>query len=262
MIFTAYLDESGTHAGASVSALAGFVGHARQWRKFEKRVGRLSARFHVNIFHAIDVRRGDDDFEGWTVDKKIDFYDEFQHIINDTLESGVVAFLEEDDYKYYRNLYWPKKTRPDSKYTLMFRGCLAHIVDVIGHIPDTIEPHLYVVLEDGHKNAQDVVRNYDCVRGRLGNTGRALSGLSFDNKKSCLPLAAADLFAYSAWGNRVGQKPIGVPKKPPKSEASYRGNMFWVGLNRDSLDSLHEQAIDIANGRDSSVPYVLRRQPS
>lgn len=109
MIFTAYLDESGTHAGASVSALAGFVGHARQWRKFEKRVGKLFARFQVNIFHAIDVRRGDDDFEGWTVDKKIDFYDEFQHIINDTLESGVVAFLEEDDYKYYRNLYWPKR---------------------------------------------------------------------------------------------------------------------------------------------------------
>lgn len=106
------------------------------------------------------------------------------------------------------------------------------------------------------------MRNYDWVRSRLGNTGRALSGLSFDNKKSCLPLAAADLFAYSAWGNRVGQKPIGVPKKPPKSEASYRGNMFWVGLNRDSLDSLHEQAIDIANGRDFSIPYVLRRQPS
>jgi hypothetical protein len=117
-------------------------------------------------------------------------------------------------------------------------------------------------LEDGHKNAQDVVRNYDWVRSRLGHTGRALSGLSFSDKKSCLPLAAADLFAYSAWGNRVGQKPIGVPKKPPKSEASYRGNMFWVGLNRDSLDSLHEQAIDIANGRAASIPYILRRRPS
>jgi hypothetical protein len=33
MILTAYLDESGTHTGAKVSAMAGFVGDARQWRK-------------------------------------------------------------------------------------------------------------------------------------------------------------------------------------------------------------------------------------
>jgi hypothetical protein len=33
MIFTAYFDESGTHAGAELSAMAGFVGDERQWRK-------------------------------------------------------------------------------------------------------------------------------------------------------------------------------------------------------------------------------------
>jgi hypothetical protein len=41
MIFTAYLDESGTHAGAPISAMGGFVGDARQWRKFEKRAAKL-----------------------------------------------------------------------------------------------------------------------------------------------------------------------------------------------------------------------------
>jgi len=64
MIFTAYFDESGTHAGAQVSAMGGFVGDARQWRKFEKRVGKLFTRFDVDVFHAIDVRRGHKDFDG------------------------------------------------------------------------------------------------------------------------------------------------------------------------------------------------------
>jgi hypothetical protein len=32
MVFTAYLDESGTHAGAPASTMAGFVGGARQRR--------------------------------------------------------------------------------------------------------------------------------------------------------------------------------------------------------------------------------------
>jgi hypothetical protein len=109
MVLTAYLDESGTHAGAEVSAMAGFVGNARQWRKYEKRTAGLFKRYGVKVFHAIDVRRGHGDFKGWTVDRKIEFLDEFQHIINDTLESGVVSFIRDEDNKYYSGLHWPKK---------------------------------------------------------------------------------------------------------------------------------------------------------
>jgi hypothetical protein len=227
MIFTAYLDESGTHAGAELSAMAGFVGDARQWRKFEKRAGKLFKRFRVDVFHTIDVRRTDKDFEGWSVDRKIEFLDEFQHIINETLESGVVSFIRDGDYKYYSGLYWPKKTRRDSKYTILFRACLSQIIGTIANIPQGTEPRLYIVLEDGHNNAEDAVRIYSWAQGRLDQS-RALAGLKFANKRSCLPLAAADLFAYTAWGERVGQKRIGVAKKPSKSEASYRNNMVWI----------------------------------
>jgi hypothetical protein len=259
MIFTGYLDESGTHAGAPISAIGGFVGEARQWRKFEKRVGKLFKRYHVDVFHAIDVRRGHKDFEGWTVDRKIEFYDEFQHIINETLESGVVSFIRDDDYKYYLGLNWPKRTRWDSKYTLMFRACLAHIVDVVGHIPQTKEPRLHVVLEEGHNNAKDAVRNYNWIRDRLPHARHALAGLTFSNKQECLPLAAADLFAYTAWGDKVGQKRLGMTKKPTKSDSSYRRNMCWIDLNRDSLNSLHEQAIRIAHGGPASLSPDVER---
>jgi hypothetical protein len=154
MVFTAYLDESGTHAGADVSAMAGFVSDARQWRKYEKRTGALFKRYGVETFHAIDVRRGHGDFKGWKVDRKIKFLDEFQHIINEVLEGGVSAFICAEDYEYYCGLHWPKKTRRDSKYTIMFRACLSHVVDVVGHIPQAKEPRLHVVLEDGHKKCR------------------------------------------------------------------------------------------------------------
>jgi hypothetical protein len=49
-------------------------------RKFEKRASRLFARFRVDVFHTIDIRRTDKYFEGWKVDRKIKFLDEFQHI--------------------------------------------------------------------------------------------------------------------------------------------------------------------------------------
>jgi hypothetical protein len=249
MIFTGYFDESGTHVDAKVSAMAGFVGNDRQWRKYEKRTSRLFKRYGVKVFHAIDVRRGHGDFKGWTVDRKIEFLDEFQHVINETLEGGVASFIRNEDYQYYSGLYWPKKARRDSKYTIMFRACLAHAVDVVGHIPQAKEPRLFVVLEDGHTNAEDAVRSYRWVQDRATMAQSALAGLAFSNKKDCLPIAAADNFAYTAWGEKEGKKPLGMAKKASKSETSYRGNMFWIDLNRDSLDGLHEQAIRITASR-------------
>jgi hypothetical protein len=168
--------------------------------------------------------------------------------MNEILEIGIAAFISEEDYKYYLGLNWPRKTRWDSKYTIMFRACLAHSVDIVGHIPNLKEPILHVVIERGHDNLEDARRSYNWVRDRLPSANqRALAGLTFGDK-SDLPLAAADNFAYAAWGDKVGQKKIGVLKRPSKADASYRGNAVWVDLNRDTLDSLHEQAIQIAHG--------------
>jgi hypothetical protein len=50
MILTAYFDERGTHAGAEISGMAGFLGDAKQWRKFEKRVTKLFKRFAWTYF--------------------------------------------------------------------------------------------------------------------------------------------------------------------------------------------------------------------
>jgi hypothetical protein len=64
---------------------------------------------------------------------------------------------------------------------------------------------------------------------------------------------------FSAYFDESGTHAGAPVSKPTKSDGSYRGNMFWVGLNGDSLDSLHEQQIDIANGRAAIIPSVLRR---
>jgi hypothetical protein len=244
MELIAYFDESGTHCDSDVAAMAGFVGNKRQWAKFGKRVGKLFTRYKVTNFHTIDVRRTKADFKGWKIDRKIEFLDEFQHVINETLLGGVAAFIRREDYAYYCGLTWPKGTRKDSEYGILFRACLSQTIDTVGHLEVTSEPKLKIVLEAGHPNQDDALRIYNWAAGRISQH-KALSGLDVDDK-TCLPLAAADLFAYSAWGAEVGQKPIGVPRGPTKSDASYKGNVFKVVLVRDSLDSLHEQAIHFA----------------
>ena len=246
MVLTAYFDESGTHAGSPVTGMAGFLADARQWRKYEKRTTKLFTRYGVREFHAIDVRRGHKDFKGWTVDRKLEFLDDFGQVINEALQAGAVSLIREEDFAYYQTLPWPRKVRRDSKYALLFRGCIAHMIDVVAQIPMATEPTLHIVLEDGHNNSEDALRAYNWALERTGHK-KALAGLTFATKKNCLPLAAADFVAYSAWGQEVGQKPIGELKRPSKTEASYRHNLAKVLLNRDSLESLAEQAANLAD---------------
>jgi hypothetical protein len=225
--------------------MAGYVGDARQWQKFKRRANRLFTRFSVDIFHTVDVKHSDKDFAGWKVDRKIEFLDELQHIVNETLELGFVSILRYDDYDYYKKLLWVRGTRPDSLYGILFRASLSAVIDGVTRTEKWLparEPKLSVVIEDGHRNAEDAVRLYKYFV-ELGGSPKALAGLTFSTKENSLPLAAADLLAYSAYREEVGGKPIGTPKKRPKAEASYRGNAFRIFIGRDTLNSLHQQAI-------------------
>jgi hypothetical protein len=70
------------------------------------------------------------------------------------------------------------------------------------------------------------------------------------------------LFAYTAWGKEAEQKPIGIAKRAVKADASYRGNCFRVMLDRDNLEELRLQAIDLANALSSSGMAKAEKQPS
>jgi hypothetical protein len=128
------------------------------------------------------------------------------------------------------------------------------MIDTVGKMPLGHKSRLRVVLESGHKNAGDVMRVYNWAQSR--QTSPTLASLTFGDKKTCLPLAAADLFAYSARGLETGQKPIGTAKKPIKSQTSYRGNMFKIMLTRDKLD---EREQTIKSAEDFTSPRRARR---
>ena len=144
------------------------------------------------------MKRGDKDFEGWAVNRKIEFFDEFQHIVNETLERGFASILRADDYAYYSNLSWPKGTRKDSSYGILFRASLSSATESARAVPQWAfndEPRLHIVLESGHRNAPDAVHLYGLFREKFSPQAKPLAGLTFGTKGDCLPLAAADLFA-------------------------------------------------------------------
>jgi hypothetical protein len=48
-----------------------------------------------------------------------------------------------------------RKSRRDSRYAILFLGCFAHIIEVIGNTPNAYEPRLRIVLQDGQTRRWD-----------------------------------------------------------------------------------------------------------
>jgi hypothetical protein len=60
--------------------------------------GGLFEEFGVRQFHLVDLRHRKKDFAGWSINKKIQFTDELQHVANES-SSGVTTFLREETYQ-------------------------------------------------------------------------------------------------------------------------------------------------------------------
>src|SRR5262245_61922147 len=86
-MLTAYLDDSGTHAGANVTLLAGLCGNAHQWDHFSSLWKQAleaplnGAKPPVRRFHMFDCFGARHDFKGWTRSDADDFGHQLANII-------------------------------------------------------------------------------------------------------------------------------------------------------------------------------------
>jgi hypothetical protein len=241
----AFFDESGTHGGAIITAVAGYIADSEQWKNYKKRTSELFVDYNVSLFHAIDIKNGRYDYKGWTVDKKIQFLDEFQHIINEELAFGISACISNADYQYHLNRKWPSKIRRESKYTILFRACMASAIGILQNEYRKYKPTLRTIFERGHKNVGDIERCYRWICDAHPDSKKVLLALSFEDKRNSLELAAADLLAYTVLRLESEMEPIGEARHPLKSVESYSKNIRRIIIDKNVLDDLYEQALKL-----------------
>ncbi len=56
MIFTAYFDETDTHGSQPTIIMVGIIGHAHQWKRFEKKLARIQREHGFKIFTLQTIR--------------------------------------------------------------------------------------------------------------------------------------------------------------------------------------------------------------
>jgi len=166
LLFTAYFDEADTHGPSPTVIMAGFLGTARQWEIFERRLRALQRRDVFNIFHVNEFKSKSGEFAGWADAKCMKLINDLTELVRDNLTEGVTVHLEHDRYlNEYRAPPIPKKMTLDSQYGVCFRACMSQLLSIV--LADGKRHRLNVVMEGGHPNVGDTMRIFDDLRRRL-----------------------------------------------------------------------------------------------
>ena len=171
------------------------VGHAYQWRRFEKKLFGLQQREGFSIFHAKEFKAKSGEFRGWSDEKRAALISGLRDLVqNNLITAGLTVALEHSRYmNEYRAPPIPKKMILDSQFGVCFRACISHLLDVLE--ARGYRDRINVVLERGHKNVWDCERIFNDLKGYFRLAGDLFGTFTVETKESCAPLMVADLLA-------------------------------------------------------------------
>jgi hypothetical protein len=231
MIYTAYIDESGTHDTSPVTIMAGAYGCSSQWQAVEARIKELEQKRQFSVFHSTDLRGGQGSFKGWSSEQRLELVEEFIEIFAGNLvEGGFVMQIANADYSnFYSAGGNPTSAVLDTKYGLCFRGCLTHLLERIKSPENTLN----VVMEAGHKNSGDAARIFNQIKTKALKPGfeNLLGTLMLKEKKDCMLLGIADFLAYTSFmSDRLTRE-----DRMPQASGGQRANVVSLQATPECL---------------------------
>lgn len=240
-MLNAYMDDSGTHAGAPVCALGGYFGGVRRWKEFERRWQPILKKYGVKEFHAkrfwAKTPAGErvDEYKGWSDEKADAFLKELlAAIAKSTIYPCVFGVVNEEWQKIelsWRRLFtgaWNSypSGAPNRSIFLAFIVC-------IFRISFYCKPGITVNLVfDQDRRNEDWA--HICLAGLKSNIpelAKQVGELSFADSERAYPLQAADLVAYEA--NLYARTADGNPNAPMRP--SYRAALVRARSMEDFM---------------------------
>ena len=193
MNFTAYLDESGTHSGSDVIAVAGYISTPERWEAFETDWRGVLADHRIDHFHMTDFVARQEQFKGWSEGKRRDCFGRLLAVTNRyaIASIGMSVARKEYDGMFTREADAQVGGPYGLAATMNFLG-LGRMLRLLG-----VYGWIAYVFESGAKGAGQVLQAFTWNEGNPKNKEwlRLLS-LKFENRRQFAPLQAADILAY------------------------------------------------------------------
>ncbi len=276
MILTAYFDESGTHGGdgsqnnqaSDTLVMAGMMGTAAQWARFEADLAKLRRSYGFRTLHMLDFKKRQRAFAGWDQMKQVRFLQDWIALIeHDRIMEGVTFRLDQHSYKTDYIADRPRKPQLDTAYGLCFRNCVLHCLleaeRRLGHDKRWESVQLHVVLESGHKNAGDAERIFNEIKKESAKVGNhTLVTLTFAGKEDCAPLMVGDMLSHTVWSmDRVQRAESSLPEKFFGDSQRRRSNITHITFRAGGLVNVRQALIDAAAARHRPVA-ILSEAPA
>jgi len=192
-MFTAYFDESGTHAQSKIVHIAGFVAANNCWSEFEKNWNEVLNRFDLKAFHATECGNAEGQFERMNSGLRDPLRMALADVFIKHNPTGINVAISreswtESKYGKLRQLY----TDP---YVLCFEFCMQKVGDWSRQHSDGQQISLVFAEQVEYQSPSR--RIYDLYKAKSKWSGNiaSLTHLRASDKPA---LQAADFYAYEA----------------------------------------------------------------
>jgi hypothetical protein len=228
VMMQAYMDDSGTHAGAPLCTLGGYFGGVTRWKEFERRWRRVLDTYHVKEFHAkrfwAKTPAGErvDEYKGWSDEKAGRFLNELLTAIANTtvypFAFGVVAEewkkIDISQRRFFTGA--SRSHRSGAPNRSIFLAFIVCIFRISFYCKPGIKVNL--IFDQDRRNEEWAHLCLHGLKREVPQLARQIAELSFADGEQACPLQAADLIAYEA--NLYARNAKGNPNAPMRP--SYR----------------------------------------
>jgi hypothetical protein len=193
--YNGYMDESGTHDGSEIVALAGYVSTYERWARFELEWNKVLAHRRVGVFHMTDFEARQKEFHVnnyWTPNIREQLINRLTTVAKENTSFGIGAAVRRKDYERII----PADLQQDFQdpYYLLLYFSMVLLAKWKEMIPDACRPIRF--LFDRKKGFEGRASTL-YYKSRELNEEQALFGdMGFGSKTECAPLQAADLIVY------------------------------------------------------------------
>jgi hypothetical protein len=248
VIYSAYIDVSGGHAGSPVMVMGGYIGRLGQWQNLDRQFGLLLKRSGLTYHHTRKMFHGNGEYAGWTRPQKIRYINKVGRIIDRNTLCGFTVRMTHEDYeKHFKAGDGPKGLRLDSKYGVCFRLFLSYMPRLLDRSFQDIQ--LHIVLEAGDAGIGDSEVIFASYKKEApSDLAEMVKSLTVADKKKYYGLQIADWAAYAAFhaeqdGPQLTEYPLDANFEDASKLVSYNSPVFRLDATPAVLVDFRQRLI-------------------
>lgn len=187
-----YFDESGTHQGAAVTCVAGYLFESDQCIRFDAEWKEALSEAGLPHFHMAACANGSGMFRGKSMSERIDLEKKLIGIIKRRMLLGLVVSVRTSDLAIAAS---EQDVRTGSAYVLCLLWCIAGVAAWVAKRGYT--GHISYFFESGHQLSGRAHAAMEYLsRNPTLRAGARYNAHAFVSKEQATPVQAADILAW------------------------------------------------------------------